>query len=423
MKYQSFSKRQLLAMTWWNRPGLKEREGILCDGAIRSGKTISMVTGFFLWSMANFDGCCFALCGKTIGALRRNIVIHIPQWLGEVLTVRESRSDNKLTVTDRAGRTNTYYLFGGEDESSYKVIQGITLAGVLLDEAALMPRSFVEQAVARCSVTGSRIWLNCNPEGPQHWLYREWILKAEERKTLYLHFTMEDNPALSPRIRARYRRAYSGVFYRRFVLGEWTAAQGLVYDFFDREQDAAEVPEGGFDAWRISVDYGTANPASFGLWGRQGERWYRVKEYYYDSRKEGRQKTDAEYAEDLAALAGERNIERIIVDPSAASFIEALRRKGFRVKKADNDVADGIRVTADLLRQRKIVICRTCGDCLREMELYCWEERGDRDTPRKEHDHAMDEMRYFAMDLAGEDGGGFAAVCVERRTNEEAFWK
>ena len=226
---------------------------------------------------------------------------------------------------------------------------------------------------------------------------------------------MDDNPALTPRIRARYKRAYSGVFYRRFVLGEWTAAQGLVYDFFDRERDAVEVPEEPFEEWRISVDYGTANPASFGLWGRKSGVWYRVREYYYDSRREGRQKTDAEYVEDLKTLAGERTIERIIVDPSAASFIEALQRQGFRVKKANNDVADGIRVTADLLRQKKLVLCRGCEDCLREMELYCWDERGDRDAPRKEYDHAMDEMRYFAMDVQREDSGGFAAVYVERR--------
>ena len=295
------------------------------------------------------------------------------------------------------------------------ILWGVTLAGVLLDEAALMPRSFVEQAVARCSVAGSRLWFNCNPENPQHWFYREWILRARERRALYLHFTMEDNPALSPRIRARYRSAYSGVFYRRFVLGEWTAAQGRVYDFFDRDRDSVPVPEGDFQEWRISVDYGTANPASFGLWGRQGEIWYRVGEFYYDSRREGRQKTDAEYVRDLRELAEGREITRVIVDPSAASFIEALRREGFRVVRADNDVADGIRVTADLLKRRRIVICGACADCLREMETYCWDDKGRRDAPKKEQDHAMDDLRYFAMDLAAEEQNGFAATWVERR--------
>jgi len=387
---------------------------VICDGAVRSGKTFSMGVSFFLWAQACFDGKQFGLCGKTIVSLRRNLLTELIPYLRKIgMFIREKRSENLLIVRF-AGHENRFLLFGGRDESSASLIQGSTLAGILLDETVLMPRSFVEQAVARCSVPGSRLWFNCNPENPGHWFYREWILKAKERGALYLHFTMEDNPALSPRIRARYRNAYSGVFYRRFVLGEWTTAQGLVYDFFNRDRDTVEVPKGNFTQWRISVDYGTVNPTSFGLWGRRGSIWYRVAEYYYDSRKMGRQKTDAEYAKELEKLAGDREIQRVIVDPSAASFIEVLRRKGFNVIRANNDVTDGIRVTADLLKKRQIMICNGCTDCLREMELYCWDERGSRDTPRKEHDHAMDEMRYFAMDVAKEDRGGFAAVSVER---------
>ena len=375
-----------------------------------------MGVSFVLWAQARFDGKQFGLCGKTIVSLRRNLLTELVPYLRRIgMSIREKRSENLLIVRF-AGHENRFLLFGGRDESSAALIQGSTLAGVLLDETVLMPRSFVEQAIARCSVPGSRLWFNCNPENPGHWFYREWILKAKARRALYLHFTMEDNPALSPRIRARYRNAYSGVFYRRFVLGEWTAAQGLVYDFFDRERDAADVPEGSFEEWRISVDYGTANPASFGLWGKKNAVWYRVAEYYYDSRKAGRQRTDEEYAEALERLAGERTIRRVIVDPSAASFIEVLRRRGFQVVRANNDVADGIRVTSDLLKKRRIVICRTCGDCLREMELYCWDERGGRDAPRKENDHAMDDLRYFAMDAVKGEQSGFAAVTVERRS-------
>ena len=225
---------------------------------------------------------------------------------------------------------------------------------------------------------------------------------------------MADNPGLPQEIRQRYERLYTGVFYRRFVQGEWAAAQGLVYDFFDPARDAAPAPEGPFGRWRVSVDYGTVNPLSMGLWGERDGVWYRVEEAYYDSRREGRQKTDAEYAEMLERLAAGREIQRVIVDPSAASFIETLRQRGWRVKKANNDVADGIRVTADLLRQRRIVLCNTCRDCLREMALYCWDEKAGKDAPKKEHDHAMDEMRYFAMDLSGGEKGGFAAVSVVR---------
>nr|DAM01392.1 MAG TPA: large terminase [Caudoviricetes sp.] len=407
-----FSPKQRQVLTWWQTG---RWQALICDGAVRSGKTFCMGLSFFLWAQHDFNGRQFALCGKTVGALRRNLLTELVPCLRRIgMEVRENRSANTLTVV-YAGHRNQFLLFGGKDASSAALIQGSTLAGLLLDETALMPRAFVEQAVARCSVRGSRLWFNCNPEGPEHWFYKEWIERAESRGALRLHFTMEDNPGLPPEIRQRYERLYTGVFYRRFVLGEWAAAQGLVYDFFDPDKDAAEVPDGPFSAWRVSVDYGTVNPLSMGLWGEKNGVWYRVDEVYYDSRREGRQKTDAEYAEMLEQLVAGRDIQRVIVDPSAASFIETLRRKGWQVMKADNDVADGIRVTADLLRQRRIVLCRPCRDCLREMALYCWDERSGRDAPRKEHDHAMDEMRYFAMDLAGERSGGFAAISVVRK--------
>ena len=407
-----FSPKQRQVLTWWRRG---QWQAIICDGAVRSGKTFCMGLSFFLWAQHDFSWRQFALCGKTVGALRRNLLTELLPSLRRIgMEVQENRSANTLTVV-YAGHRNQFLLFGGKDASSAALIQGSTLAGLLLDETALMPRSFVEQAVARCSVRGSKLWFNCNPEGPEHWFYKEWIEKAESRGALRLHFTMEDNPGLPPEIRQRYERLYTGVFYRRFVLGEWAAAQGLVYDFFDPARDVAEVPEGPFSAWRVSVDYGTVNPLSMGLWGQKNGVWYRVEEAYYDSRREGRQKTDAEYADLLEQLAAGREIQRVIVDPSAASFMEALRQRGWQVVKADNDVADGIRVTADLLRQRRIVLCRPCRDCLREMALYCWDERTGRDAPRKEHDHAMDEMRYFAMDLVGERSGGFAAISVVRK--------
>lgn len=408
-----FSPKQRQVLTWWRQKD--GYEALICDGAVRSGKTFSMGLSFFLWAQTAFHERQFGLCGKTITSLRRNLLAElIPYLRRQGFRIRERRSENLLEVRF-AGHENRYILFGGKDESSASLIQGSTLAGVLLDEAALMPRSFVEQACARCSVPGSRLWFNCNPESNLHWFYQEWIQKAEQRRARYLHFTMEDNPALTPRIRARYRRAYSGVFYRRFVLGEWTASQGLVYDFFDPVRDARPIPDGPFQEWRISVDYGTANPASFGLWGRKDGIWYRTAEYYFDSRTAGYQRTDAEYAQELKRLAAGREITEVIVDPSAASFLETLRREGFRVVKADNRVMDGIRVAADLLKRGKLVICDSCGDCLREMGLYCWEEDAGRDAPKKEHDHAMDDLRYFAMRVGG-GTGGIAAVSVARRT-------
>lgn len=415
MSEQKFSAKQKKVLTWW-LPGNADyaREAIVCDGAVRSGKTLAMGLSFFLWAMVCFDGRRFGVCGKTIASLRRNVLSEIlPKLHAMGADWKEKRSENMVTVTFQ-GHRNRFYIFGGRDESSASLIQGVTFAGVLLDEVALMPRSFVEQACARCSVAGSRLWFNCNPAGPSHWFYREWILGAEKRNCLRLHFTMEDNPSLTSAIRARYERLYSGVFYRRFIRGEWAQAEGRVYDFFEQEM-VRPVPQGEFARWYISCDYGTVNPTSMGLWGLQDGVWYRVKEFYFDSRREQRQMTDAEYAAALERLADGRPLAAVIVDPSAASFIEVLRRRGLRVKKAENDVLSGIRLTADLLKRGKIVICDGCDDLIREMDEYVWDlscPSGDR--VKKEHDHAMDEMRYFAATVLGKRDEGFTAFAVER---------
>ena len=405
-----FSSKQRTAMTWWTpRSPWRERDVLICDGAVRSGKTLCIGLGFFLWA-STFRGRRFALCGKTVGSVRRNVLAEVTPWL-EKLGLHLSKKSGESAYTVRCGgRENTFYLFGGQNEASASLIQGMTLTGVLLDEAVLMPRSFVEQACARCSAEGARIWMSCNPQGPEHWLYREWILQAENKNCLYLHFTMEDNPSLSASVRRKYRRRYTGTFYRRFILGEWVGAEGRVYDFFDPSQ-APPVPAGPFDEWYISCDYGTVNPASFGLWGRIGTVWYRVEEFYHDSRQTGVQMTDQEYADALRRLAAGRPIRAVVADPSAASFLELLRREGWRVIRGKNDVLSGIRVTADLLKTGRLVICAPCADCLREFSLYVWDGS---DRVKKEHDHAMDDMRYFAATVVDAPKTSFAALAIRR---------
>ncbi|HIT34147.1 MAG TPA: PBSX family phage terminase large subunit [Candidatus Faecousia intestinigallinarum] len=416
MKYQAFSPKQRLALTWWMPgSGYADFDAIVCDGAVRSGKTLAMGLGFFLWSMTSFDGQRFGVCGKTIASLRRNVLSEVLPRLEEMgMRWKEKRTENLVTVSFH-GRRNQFYIFGGRDESSASLIQGITFAGVLLDEAALMPRSFVEQACARCSVAGSRLWFNCNPAGPSHWFYQNWILPAAERNCLRLHFTMEDNPSLTSAIRQRYARLYQGVFYQRFILGQWVQAEGRVYDFFTAEM-TRPAPAGPYEGWYISCDYGTVNPTSMGLWGLCRGVWYRVAEYYFDSRREQRQRTDEEYARALGELAGGRPVTAVIVDPSAASFQETLRRRGWRVVKAENNVLSGIRLTADCLKEGRVVICPECANCLREMEEYVWDlSSPGKDRVKKEHDHAMDDMRYFVSTVLGRQEAGFAACAVERR--------
>lgn len=220
MKFQEFSIRQLQALSWWCRNSpYAGCDAVICDGAVRSGKTVCMGVSFFAWCFYRFDQQSFALCGKTIRSLRRNLVTPLLPILKELgFTVHGRAGENMLEVTQR-GRTNRFYLFGGKDEGASAMIQGITLAGILLDEVALMPRSFVEQALARCSVEGSKFWFNCNPEHPRHWFYEEWIQKRDEKNAYYLHFRMEDNPSLSEKMIERYRGLYSGSFYQRFIEG------------------------------------------------------------------------------------------------------------------------------------------------------------------------------------------------------------
>ena len=415
MRFKRFSSKQRLAIGWWTNPLYRRRDAVICDGAVRSGKTLCMSMGFVSWAMTTYTGCYFALCGKTVTSLKRNVVEPLLGTLGAMgLTYIEKLSKNYIDI-EMSGRRNRFYFFGGRDESSAALIQGVTLAGVMLDEVALMPRSFVEQALARCSVAGSKLWFNCNPDNPYHWFYREWIKKADENNALYIHFTMEDNPSLTKAVRARYERLYSGVFYERFILGKWTAASGAVYPMFSEEKHVCrKIPQ--CDRFVISCDYGTVNPSSFGLWGKCGEVWYRIDEYYYDSRREGVSRTDEEHYSGLERLAGNRKIEYIVADPSAASFIECIRRHGvFDVIPAKNDVISGIRRVSDALRSGKIMFSEKCHDCLREFAQYCWSEKSGGDAPLKENDHAMDDVRYFVSTaLAASGSDGFFAMSVSR---------
>lgn len=385
-------------------------EALIADGAVRSGKTSVMALSFFLWAMAGFQNCAFAMCGKSVGAVQRNIVTPLlgVKYLREQFDIRYNRADHMI-VAKRGNRENRFYLFGGKDESSAALIQGITLAGVLLDEVALMPRSFVEQALARCSVAGARLWFNCNPEGPQHWFYKEWIEKADKHNALHLHFTMDDNPSLDDETRERYRTMYSGVFYERFVLGRWVMSEGLIYDMFDPDVHTyldAQAPQSlHFSGVRtIACDYGTANPTVFLDIYDYAETIYVDREYRWDSRDKengGRQKTDEEYADDMEAFMG-KDPCTILVDPSAASFIAALQRRGMYVIGANNDVINGIRRVSSLIKRKRLLINQSCAPLLGEMGTYLWDQKAcqhGEDKPLKERDHGPDALRYFANSL------------------------
>ena len=380
-------------------------DALICDGAVRSGKTSVMSLSFVRWAMESFSGCAFAFCSKSVGAAERNIVTPLLQvaYLRRKYRTQYNRGGHVLVVR-QGQRENRFYLFGGKDESSYTLIQGVTLAGVLLDEVALMPRSFVEQALARCSVRGAKMWFNCNPENPLHWFRQEWILRAPEKNALHLHFLMDDNPGLDEQTRQRYRNMYSGVFYERYILGRWVMSEGLIYDMFDPSANVYKQapPSMQHVSQRIiACDYGTTNPCVFLDIYDDGETIRVEREYRWDSRKEHRQKTDQEYADDFLKFMG-NSWCTVLVDPSAASFIVALRQRGVYVREADNDVLDGIRRVGVLIGRPRLLVNEQCAGLIDELGTYLWDDkaalRGE-ERPVKQQDHGPDALRYFVNSL------------------------
>ena len=394
-------------MTWWRHPVISQKyDAVIADGSIRSGKTMSMSLSFVLWAMNSFNGCDFAFCGKTVGSCRRNVIKPLLGMIGSMYHVRMLRSDNVIIIR-RGNIENTFHIFGGKDESSQDLIQGITLAGVMLDEVALMPRSFVDQATGRCSVEGSRLWFNCNPDNPYHWFYQEWIQKAEQKRALYLHFTMDDNLTLSETVKKRYFTLYTGSYFERYIKGLWVAAEGLIYPNFDKAEHVVRSENRHYTKYYVSIDYGTLNPFSAGLWGYCKGTWYRIKEYYYNGRALRTQKTDAEYYSDLDRFIGGLRVEALIIDPSAASFIAEVRNHGkYIVRKANNDVLNGIRFVSTCLLQKKILFNDCCENTFKEFASYTWDaeaSKGGVDTVKKENDHAMDDIRYFCYTILRND--------------------
>jgi len=398
-KFKPFSQKQLKVLKWWQDDSPhKDKDGLICDGSVRAGKTVVMSLSYVMWAMETFDEENLGMAGKTIGSFRRNVFKPLKRMLqSRGYKVKEFRSENMFTVT-RNGKVNFFYIFGGKDEASQDLIQGITLAGMFFDEVALMPQSFVNQATARCSVDGAKFWFNCNPAGPYHWFKLEYLDQLEEKNMLHLHFTMDDNLSLSERVKERYKRMYHGVFYKRFILGLWVLAEGIIYDMFDKDKHVAATEYRSYTDYYVSIDYGTQNPTTFGLWGFYDGIWYKVKEYHYDGRQESKQKTDQEYYEDLVEFIGKCNVKAVIVDPSAASFIAVLKKNDIRVKKAKNDVLEGIRNVGNALKNGLIKYNDCCKETFREFSSYMWDEKAaDRgeDKPVKQNDHQMDGDRYF----------------------------
>lgn len=415
IKYVAFSKKQLQLLTWWtDESPYHDLNGVIAEGAIRAGKTIIMGLSFILWSMQKSSDINYAICGKTVASTRRNIIEPLIEMLKQrKFKVIDRKTEGKLIVIKNNNK-NTYYIFGGKDEGSASLIQGITLGGVLFDEVALMPRSFVEQAMARCSVNGSKYWFNCNPEGPLHWFYVEHILKWKERKYIRIHFCLEDNPSLSKERIDNYKSLYTGIFYKRFILGEWAFANGIVYDmitdenFYYNSNRESVVPikiiENDIKPY-YGVDFGTANPQvylevyKYVDYAKKEMCFYVENEYYWNSRKKLMQKTPDEYVSDFNNWCKEFSC--LIIDPSATPLKAAHRKYGHNVINAKNNVEEGIIGLSTLFANKMIKINKdNCPNLCAELGLYRWNEKklnNGVEEVLKENDHCCDALRYAIM--------------------------
>lgn len=409
-KFTPFSRKQKQILTWWlPSSGHADKNAIICDGSVRSGKTIIMSLAYVMWAMASFDGCNFGMAGKTIGSFKRNVWFLLKIMLfirGYKLKKISDVGDNVFSIS-KGGKENYFYLFGGKDESSQDLVQGFTAAGFFFDEVTLMPETFVNQAVARCSEEGAKFWFNCNPDGPFHWFKVDWIDKLDEKKALRIHFNLDDNPTLSEKVKDRYRKMFSGIFYQRFVLGLWVLAEGIIYSMFRKEMIIKKIPDGVkiLKKW-VGVDYGQSNATVFLLIGLGSDsNLYILNEYYHSGKKSSIQKSPLKYAKDfkrwLFGMVYEKfgeQFEYIFIDPSAKGFMLQLHEEGIRkVRAANNEVIKGIELISSLLDNNRLFVLDTCVNTIKEFSSYSWDSKAQargEDKPMKDHDHCMDSLRY-----------------------------
>ena len=308
------------------------------------------------------------------------------------------------------------YCLGAEKVSQVAKIQGASIKYCYGDEIAKWNKEVFAMLQSRLDKPYSCFDGTCNPESPSHWL--KGFIDRPDIDSYVQKYTIFDNPFLPKKFVDDLCKEYTGtVYYGRYIEGEWTLAEGLIYPMY--REAIAEPPDDEAAQYVLSIDYGTQNAFSAGLWEKHGNTWYRAKEYYYSGRETGAQKTDEEYASDLDKFVKEAKGQdkiRTIIDPSAASFIALLRKRGgYRVIPADNAVADGIRETATCLKNGKIKISPKCTHWIKEVQGYVWDDQSQEDKPIKVDDHAQDDCRYFVktMRLASKRntdvGGGLFA--------------
>lgn len=377
------SDKQLLSIHQANR-----RFNIWC-GAVRSGKTFASIDKLESVLKHGILGDVMII-GVNRMTIQRNVLESLYKKLGFPPPASKS-SEARLY-----GR-NVYFV-GANDESSVRAIQGSTLAYAYVDEATCIPQPFWKMLQSRASLQGSQIFATCNPEGPTHWLKKDFIDRSHELDLIYWTFVMDDNPSLTEDFKNNLKKEYTGMWFKRYVLGEWAVAHGLIYDAYDH-LNLYENRTNNPQYYIAGCDYGTSN-ATAAVLCSVSNTWPHIRveeEYYYDSAKKGRSKTDAELADDLTEFVKHKNLRAFYIDPSAASLKLELRNHNLPVLDAKNDVLPGIKITAKFIAGKNLVIHKSCSNLIDCIQSYCWDpkaaDKGE-DKPLKEREHILDALRY-----------------------------
>lgn len=393
-----YTPKQLSLLRLWQQNKLCRIN--LLEGSVRSGKTwISLVLWAFWVATMPKDGN-YLMVAKTLTSLRRNCLDLLQELVGaKHFTYSLSKKEGRLF-----GRL--IYLEGVNDARAESKIRGMTLQGAYCDELTLFTEDFFSMLLSRLSCPGAKLIATTNPDSPMHWLKAKYMDRAGELDMIILKFLIDDNTFLDQEYVENLKKEYVGVFYDRFIRGLWVVAEGLIYPDVANGQGIVEAEDRQYVKRYISIDYGTLNPFSAGLYGLCKGVWYRYDEYYYSGRETNRQLTDSEYYTELEKLAGKSHVEAVVIDPSAASMIAEIKKHGrFRVIKANNDVVDGIRETAKAFSGGQLKVTRNCSGAITEFSAYRWDEKKQEDKPIKENDHAMDEIRYFVNTVMVKRGG------------------
>ena len=387
------------------------------EGSVRAGKSFIGLVRWIEFCRSGPKGALI-ICGRTDKTIKRNIINPLQDMVGN--SVQYFAGKGEVKMFDR-----TMYVIGANDDRAEAKIRGSEFAGALIDELTLLPENFVKMLLSRLSIPNASLFASTNPDSPFHWVKRDIIDRQEELNCKVFSYTIDDNPSLSEEFKNELKKEYQGLWYKRYIEGKWVMAEGAVYDFFDEEIHVIEEKPGIADYYIVGIDYGTTNPCVFTMIGHSGATYpntWLEKEYYYDSKKEQRQKSDYDYIQDLIKFMDGFNVKYIYVDPSAASFKQEMRRNEiYNVRDAKNDVTSGIRFQGQLLTNGAYKICRCCVESIKEYTNYVWDSKAsDRgiDQPVKKNDHSNDSQRYALythfFESSGKSMSESEAVMMER---------